>query len=208
MRGCPQHAFQLFVRVSGRVRDRPELQRSGSILDARTVLNGGECNPNCNPQHRISWQYLAMAIPHPNGDFAITEMYSVPDDAWYLELNLVAEQRALVTAIVPDEDPAREPTVCFDPHGRHLDIPYEVMRWFMEQVEGEISRSRAWMRLRPELVEVVYRLRQEYMGAIEDDDFPRVLAETRAKVPEGDLRVVIATAFGRNLGGGPADDAD
>ncbi|MCT2546892.1 hypothetical protein [Streptomyces atratus] len=65
---------------------------------------------------------------HPNGEYAITAMYPVPDDAWYLELDLVRNQRTLVTAVVPDQDPAREPTVCF--HGRHLDIPYEVMRWF------------------------------------------------------------------------------
>ncbi|MEU9048103.1 MULTISPECIES: hypothetical protein [unclassified Kitasatospora] len=82
-------------------------------------------------------------------------MYSVPDDAWYLELDLVREQRAVVTAVIPDEDPAREPTVCFDPQGRHLDIPYEVMQWFMDQVAEEIRTSRAWMRLRPELIEVI-----------------------------------------------------
>ncbi|MFB7338333.1 hypothetical protein ACFC00_43120 [Streptomyces adustus] len=46
-----------------------------------------------------------MLFPHPDGDYAITAMYSVPDDARYLELDLVAEQRDLVTAIVPDEDP-------------------------------------------------------------------------------------------------------
>ncbi|WP_241002904.1 hypothetical protein [Streptomyces sp. CB01881] len=86
---------------------------------------------------------------HPSGDYAITALYSVPDDAWYLELDLVREQRAVVTAVVPDEDPAREPTVCFDPRGRHLDIPYAVMRWFMDQVEEEIRMSRAWMQLRP-----------------------------------------------------------
>jgi hypothetical protein len=170
-------------------------------------LNVVERNPNCNPRYRLGWQYLAMAVPHPNGYYAIAAMYSVLDDAWYLELDLVAEQRTLVTAVVPDEDPAREPTVCFDPRGRHLDIPYEVMRWFMDHVAGEIRRVRSWMRLRPELVEVIYRLRQEYLGAIDDDDFPRVLAEVRATLPEADLRLVVASAFGRNLDGGPADAA-
>ncbi|MEV6474983.1 hypothetical protein [Streptomyces sp. NPDC051657] len=43
----------------------------------------------------------------PGGDDAITEVYSVPDDARYLERDPVRDQRALVTAIVPDEDPAR-----------------------------------------------------------------------------------------------------
>ncbi|MFZ4264772.1 hypothetical protein [Streptomyces arboris] len=138
---------------------------------------------------------------HPSGDYAITEMYSVPDDAWYLELDLVRDQRALVTAIVPDEDPAREPTVCFDPRGPHLDIPYEVMRWFMDRVDEEIRTSRAWMRLRPELVEVIQGLRQEHMGAIDDADFPHVLAQVRAAVPEADLPAVIEAAFGRTLDG-------
>lgn len=140
-------------------------------------------------------------MTHPSRDYAITAMYSVPDDAWYLELDLVREHRTVVTAVVPDEDPAREPTVCFDPQGRHLDIPYEVMRWFMDQVTDEIRTSRAWMRLRPELVEVVHRLRQEYSGAIDDAGFPDVLTELRAAVPEADLSVVLAAAFGRNPDG-------
>ncbi|MFF8775065.1 hypothetical protein [Kitasatospora sp. NPDC015120] len=130
-------------------------------------------------------------------------MYSVADDAWYVELDLVREQRAVVTAVVPDEDPACEPTVCFDPRGRHLDIPYEVMRWFMDRVADEIRTSRAWMRLRPELVEVIHRLRQEYVGFIQDDDFPGVLAELRVTVPEADLPAVLAAAFGRNPDGTP-----
>ncbi|MEU2283675.1 hypothetical protein ABZ614_17380 [Streptomyces sp. NPDC013178] len=146
-----------------------------------------------------------MPFPHPDGDYAITAMYSVPDDAWYLELDLVAGQRNLVTAIVPDEDPAREPTVCFNPHGPHVDVPYEVMRWFMDQVEEEIRTSRAWMRLRPDLVEVIHGLRQEYLGVIDDDDFARVLAEVRDAVPEADLPAVLAAAFGRKPDGSAVD---
>ncbi|AWZ04450.1 MULTISPECIES: hypothetical protein [unclassified Streptomyces] len=148
-----------------------------------------------------------MPIPHPNGDYAITAMYSLPDDAWYLELDLVAEQRTLVGAVVPDEDPAREPTVSFDPDGRHVDIPFEVMRWFMEQVEEEIRTSRAWMQLRPELVQVIHQLRQEHLGIIDDGDFPRVLSEVRGAVPEADLPAVLAAAFGRKLDGTAADVA-
>ncbi|MGW6707610.1 hypothetical protein ACWGDE_22345 [Streptomyces sp. NPDC054956] len=146
-----------------------------------------------------------MPIPHPNGHYAITAMYSVADDAWYLELELAAEQLHLVTAVVPDEDPAREPTVCFDPRGRHLEVPYEVMRWFMDQVDEEIRSSRAWMQLRPELVEVIYRLRQEYMGLIDDEDFPQVLAEIRAALPEADLPAVLSAAFGLNPDGTTVD---
>ncbi|MFF7590506.1 hypothetical protein ACFZCK_23770 [Kitasatospora purpeofusca] len=144
-------------------------------------------------------------VTHPSRDYAITAMYSVPDDAWYLELDLVREQRAVVTAVIPDEDPALEPTVCFDPQGRHLDIPYEVMRWFMDQVADEIRTSRAWMRLRPELVEVIHGLRREYLGSIDDADFPNVLAELRVAVPEPDLPVVLAAAFGLHLDGTPMD---
>jgi hypothetical protein len=146
-----------------------------------------------------------MPLPHPNGDYAITTMYSVPDDAWYLELDLVAGQRTLVTAIVPDEDPAREPTVCFHPREPHLEVPYEVMRWFMDQVEEEIRTSRAWMRLRPELVEVIYHLRQEYLGVIDDDDFRHVLAEVRGTVPGADLPAILEAAFGRRPDGTTVD---
>ncbi|MFD7300587.1 hypothetical protein ACFV83_06560 [Streptomyces pharetrae] len=142
-----------------------------------------------------------MHFTHPDGDFAITSLYSVPDDAWYLELDLVGRRRNLVTAIVPDEDPAREPTVCFNPDGPHLDIPYDVVRWFMDRVEEEIRTSRAWMRLRPELVAVVHRLRQEHLGVIHDEEFTRVLEEIRAEVPEADLPAVVAAAFGRKPDG-------
>ncbi|MFI7235819.1 hypothetical protein [Streptomyces cyaneofuscatus] len=103
-----------------------------------------------------------------------------------------------MTAIVLDEDPAREPTVCLDPRGPHLDIPYEVMRWFMDRVDDEIRTSR-WMRLRPERVEAIQGLRQEHMGPIDDADFAHVLAQVRAAVPEADLPAVIEAAFGRQL---------
>ncbi|WP_433890491.1 hypothetical protein [Streptomyces sp. CA-111067] len=147
-----------------------------------------------------------MPTPAPNGDYALTAMYSVADDAWYLELDLAADRRTVVMTIVPDEDPAREPTVCFVPAGRHLDVPYEVMRWFMGQVEEEIRTSRAWMRLRPDLVEVIHRLRREHGGAIDDEEFPRVLAEVRTDVAEVDLPAVLAAAFGRNPDGTVTDD--
>lgn len=146
-----------------------------------------------------------MVLRRADGDYAITAMYSVPDDAWYLELGLVAEQRTLVTAIVPDEDPAREPTVCFSPQAGHADVPYEVMRWFMHQVEEEIRTSRAWMGLRPELVEIICRLRQEHLGVVEEDDFPHVLADVRAMVSEDDVPDVLEAAFGRRPDGTTVD---
>ncbi|MGW1817819.1 hypothetical protein ACWCQM_30140 [Streptomyces sp. NPDC002125] len=149
-----------------------------------------------------------MAIPSPDGDYAITTMYSVPDDSWYLELDLVADGRTLVTAIVPDEDPAREPTVCFDTLGRHLDIPYTVIRWFMDQVEAEIRTSRAWMRLRPELVEIVQGLRQEFLGVISNDEFREVLPDIRTRVTEADLPAVLAASFGRRPDGTTTDEVE
>ncbi|MFC8229284.1 hypothetical protein [Streptomyces sp. NPDC057287] len=149
-----------------------------------------------------------MAIFPPDGDYAITTMYSVPDDSWYLELDLVADNRTLVTAIVPDEDPAREPTVCFDVHGEHLDIPYTVIRWFMDQVDAEIRTSRAWMRLRPELVEVIRELRQEFLSVISDDEFREVLPDIRARVTEADLPAVLAASFGRRPDGTTTDDGE
>ena len=144
-----------------------------------------------------------MPFPHPDGDYGITVMYAVADDAWYLELHLAADHRALVTAVVPDEDPVREPSLSFNPQGLLPDIPYEVMLWFMDQVEKEIRRSRAWMLLRPELVAVIRKLRQEYLGAIDDEDFPRVLAKVSNAVPAADLPAVLASAFGRKPDGTP-----
>ncbi|TQF06097.1 hypothetical protein E6W39_32590 [Kitasatospora acidiphila] len=142
-----------------------------------------------------------MPTTHPNGEYALTVLYSVPDDAWYLELGLVADRQALIIGIVPDEDPAREPTVCFNSQGQHVDIPYDVMRWFMDEVEDEIRTSRAWMRLRPELVELIHQLRQEYLGVIDDADVPAVLAKVRAAIPEADVPAVLEAAFGRNPAG-------
>ncbi|MFC7220763.1 hypothetical protein ACFQLX_21760 [Streptomyces polyrhachis] len=96
-------------------------------------------------------------VAHPNGDYAITAMYSVPDDAWYLELT-------------------------------------------SSGINGP------WMQLRPELVEVIHRLRQDYQGAVDDGDFPHVLAQVRAAVPAADVPAVLAAAFGPNpdgTGNGP-----
>ncbi|MFI6874578.1 hypothetical protein ACIBL6_14155 [Streptomyces sp. NPDC050400] len=146
-----------------------------------------------------------MASRHPDGNYTITAMYSVPDDAWYLELDLVAGQHTLVTAIIPDEDPAREPTICFNPNQPQVEVSYEVMRWFMHQVDEEVRTSRAWMQLRPDLVEIIHRLRQEHLGAVDDDAFPLVLAEVRAIVPENDLATVLNAAFGRNPDGTTLD---
>ncbi|MEU8531143.1 MULTISPECIES: hypothetical protein [Streptomyces] len=138
---------------------------------------------------------------HPSRAYELQLMYSVPDDAWYLELDHIADQRTVMTAIVPDEDPERQPTVCVDPVSGHHAIPYDVVRWFMGHVEFEIERSRGWMELRPDLVEVIRALREEHLGVIDDEDFTAVLAELRATVAEVDLPAVLDAAFGRNTDG-------
>ncbi|MFE7414521.1 hypothetical protein [Streptomyces laurentii] len=150
-----------------------------------------------------------MIRPNPRPDaYALTVLYSVPDEAWYVELDdLMAGRRAVVTAIVPDEDPAREPTVCHDPGSGHRDIPYDVMRWFMEHVEEEIRTSRAWMALRPGIVEVIRALREEYLGGIGDEELVPVLAGLRDTVPAADLADVLRHAFGRGPDGRMPDDA-
>ncbi|MFJ7065102.1 hypothetical protein [Streptomyces sp. NPDC101115] len=143
---------------------------------------------------------------HASGRYTITRLYSVADDAWYLELDEAVGQRMLVVATVPDEDPAREPNVWFDARGGERAIPYDVLRWFMDEVAEEIRTSRDWMELRPEIVEVIHELRQEYLGVIADEDLPPVLAGVRARVPEADLADVMLHAFGRGPDGEIPDD--
>ncbi|MEU2669368.1 hypothetical protein ABZ622_10900 [Streptomyces sp. NPDC007164] len=46
-----------------------------------------------------------MPLPHLDGDYAITAMRSVPDYARYRELELIAGQQNLLTAIVPEGIP-------------------------------------------------------------------------------------------------------
>ncbi|MFJ4188993.1 hypothetical protein [Kitasatospora sp. NPDC089509] len=142
-----------------------------------------------------------MPTPDPSRTHTITSGYSVSDDSYFLELVGVADGRTLLIATVPDEDPAREPTISVDPRLQPTEIPYAVMRRFMRQVEEEIATVRAWMRLRPELVTLIHALRQEYCGAVDDAGFPAVLARVRATVPPADVTTVIEAAFRRT----PAD---
>lgn len=74
-----------------------------------------------------------------------------------------------------------------------------------DRVDEEIRTSRAWMRLRPELVEIIYPLRQEHVGVIDDDYFPQVLTDVRTTVPAKDLPSVPEAAFGRNPDGATMD---
>ncbi|MBP0448835.1 hypothetical protein J5Y04_04660 [Kitasatospora sp. RG8] len=49
---------------------------------------------------------------------------------------------ALLVGFVPDEDPALEPTVHIHSHDEHV-VPYDIMRWFVEQVTEQVERCRA-----------------------------------------------------------------
>lgn len=57
------------------------------------------------------------------------------------------------------------------------------------------------MGLRPELVEVVGRLRREHHGCINDDELPAVRAALRAEFAEAEVVTVLAEAFSRNPDG-------
>jgi hypothetical protein len=89
--------------------------------------------------------------------YAVEHLYSVPDDAWRVELSeavpapaswrSIAHAKthlagpAFITAIVPDEDPSRPPSVHFAA-GAEREVPYAVVSWFMESVGAEVERAR------------------------------------------------------------------
>ncbi|MFF8287616.1 hypothetical protein ACF068_00105 [Streptomyces sp. NPDC016309] len=129
--------------------------------------------------------------------YSVTTLYSNPDDAWYLEL--CHSGRILVTAIVPDEDPEREPTVCWNERAGHHEVPYEVMRRFMEQVAEEIRTNRWWMKLRPGLVEIIRQLYAVFGGVVHEEEYPALLVVLRELVGEEELAQVLEGAFGAGL---------
>ncbi|MFI8529969.1 hypothetical protein ACIGMX_06935 [Streptomyces aquilus] len=106
---------------------------------------------------------------HAGRHFAVQFHYALPDDAWCVELSEAvpvpaawveipnAETylpgAAFMVAVIPDEDPSLEPAVHILSHDEHV-IPYEIMRWFMEQVAEQVERCRlAFERGAPEAVE-------------------------------------------------------
>lgn len=103
---------------------------------------------------------------HAGRHYAVLFHYALPDDAWAVELSEArpapANSETAVThfpgsaclvALVPDEDPNLEPAVrVWSPDGRV--VPYEIMRWFMEQVADQVERCRiAFEQGEPEAVE-------------------------------------------------------
>ncbi len=95
---------------------------------------------------------------HAGRHYAVLYHYALPDDAWAVELSEArpapakeAENSntavthfpgsAFMVALVPDEDPNLEPTVRVYAPDEHV-VPYEIMRWFMEQVADQVERCR------------------------------------------------------------------
>jgi hypothetical protein len=94
---------------------------------------------------------------HAGRHYAVQWHYALPDNAWAVELSEAvpapdswADNPDAVThlpgppflvALVPDEDPALEPTVHVTGPGEHV-VPYPVMVWFMEHVAAEVERCR------------------------------------------------------------------
>lgn len=101
---------------------------------------------------------MAELREHAGRHYAVQFHYALPDDAWAVELSEAvpapaewaeipnAETHlpgpAFLVAFVPDEDPNLEPTVHIHSHDEHV-IPYEIMRWFMEQVAEQVERCGA-----------------------------------------------------------------
>ncbi|RAY10656.1 hypothetical protein DPM19_34440 [Actinomadura craniellae] len=95
---------------------------------------------------------------HAGRHYVIQYHYALPDNAWYVELSKAvpapAEWASLpnarthlpgvpfIVAVIPDEDPALEPTVHIHSDDEQHVVPYEIMRWFMEKVTEEIDRCR------------------------------------------------------------------
>jgi hypothetical protein len=97
---------------------------------------------------------------HAGRLYSISAGYLGDEDAWMLELSEAKPAPAswstipgagthlpgdtFLTAMVPDEDPKREPTLhLYAPEGH--EVPYEIMLWFMENVAAEVARCRAEM---------------------------------------------------------------
>ncbi|MFJ2061195.1 hypothetical protein ACIOMM_35490 [Streptomyces sp. NPDC087908] len=95
---------------------------------------------------------------HAGRHYAVVFHYALPDDAWAVELSEAkpapaegAENpdaavthlpgAAFLVTHVPDEDPNLQPTVRVRSPDERV-VPYEVMRWYMEQVDDQVERCR------------------------------------------------------------------
>jgi hypothetical protein len=103
---------------------------------------------------------------HAGRHYAVLFHYALPDDAWAVELSEARPASgnsdaavthfpgpAFLVALVPDEDPNLVPTVRVNSRDERV-VPYEIMRWFMEQVADQVERCRiAFEQGEPEAVE-------------------------------------------------------
>ncbi|GAB3209042.1 hypothetical protein GCM10027294_21840 [Marinactinospora endophytica] len=93
---------------------------------------------------------------HEGRHYAVLFHYASPEDAWAVELSEAvpapatgAEEPAVahvpgpafLVALVADEDPDLEPAVRVHSPAERV-VPYEIMRWFMEQVADQVERCR------------------------------------------------------------------
>jgi hypothetical protein len=95
---------------------------------------------------------------HAGRHYAVLFHYALPDDAWAVELSEAVPApagggedpgaavtyvpgAAFLVALVPDEDPDLRPTVRVHSPDERV-VPYEIMRWFMEQVADQAERCR------------------------------------------------------------------
>ncbi|WP_455361921.1 hypothetical protein [Streptomyces sp. SYSU K21746] len=92
---------------------------------------------------------------HDGRHYAVQFHYALHDDAWCVELSEAVPApaawadipgslthlpgRAFLVAVIPDDDPALEPTVHIHSHDEHV-VPYEIMRWFMGHVTDQVER--------------------------------------------------------------------
>ncbi|CAL9581467.1 hypothetical protein SUDANB176_05045 [Streptomyces sp. enrichment culture] len=94
---------------------------------------------------------------HAGRHYAVRFHYALPDDAWCVELSEAVPApaawagdphapthlpgSAFLVAVIPDEDPDLEPTVRVHSPDEHV-VPYEITRWFMEEVAAQVERCR------------------------------------------------------------------
>ncbi|MFF9631295.1 hypothetical protein [Streptomyces fradiae] len=138
---------------------------------------------------------MADARPAPQPDYRITRTYALPEDAWHIELDHRDASR-LVTAVIPDEDPAREPSFhLFAPDGH--DVPYEVLVWFMAEAADEVRTLRAWTKLPAAAVDTVVALREAVAAdGWADEDGPALLALLSDALPGDQVAAVVLEVLG------------
>ncbi|WP_228976955.1 hypothetical protein [Streptomyces sp. DH12] len=133
--------------------------------------------------------------PAAPSEYGITRIYVLSEDAWHLELDH-RDERRLLTAVIPDEDPRREPSFRLGRPGRHHEVPYEVVRGFMAEVAEEVERCRAWTRLPPAAVDAVVRLREVVYDGWGDEDRPALLALLSQTLPPDQVAAVASEVLG------------